>query len=49
MQLARDMERQSMANLHILGSRVCDCAQAMLYRLSDKREGDAKAAAVKFK
>lgn len=49
LQLARDMERQSMANLHILGSRVGDCAQAILYRLSDKREGDAKAAAMKFK
>lgn len=48
-QLAKDTERQSMANLHILGSRVGDCAQAMLYRLSDKREGDPKAAALKFK
>jgi hypothetical protein len=26
-----------------------DCAQAMLYRLSDRREGDAKAACLKFK
>jgi hypothetical protein len=49
LQLARDMERQSLANLHILGSRVGDCAQAMLYRLSDKREGEAKAASMKFK
>lgn len=49
LQLARDLERQSLANLHILGSRVVDCAQAMLYRLSDRREGDAKAACLKFK
>eukprot|EP00602_Paraphysomonas_sp_CaronLab_P010972 CAMPEP_0185017750 /NCGR_PEP_ID=MMETSP1103-20130426/660_1 /TAXON_ID=36769 /ORGANISM="Paraphysomonas bandaiensis, Strain Caron Lab Isolate" /LENGTH=279 /DNA_ID=CAMNT_0027547317 /DNA_START=179 /DNA_END=1015 /DNA_ORIENTATION=+ len=49
LQLARDMERQSLANLNILGSRVVDCAQAMLYRLSDRREGEATAASKKFK
>ncbi len=49
LQLARDLERQSLANLHIFGSRIVDCAQAMLYRLSDRREGDAKAACLKFK
>lgn len=43
------MEHQSLANLHILGSRMGDCAKAMLYRLSDKLEGDAQYATTKFK
>lgn len=49
LQLARDIETQSLRNLHILGSRVGDCAQATLYRLSDRKEGEAKFGAMKFK
>lgn len=49
LQLARDIETQSLRNLHIFGSRVSDCAQATLYRLSGRQEGDAKSASQKFK
>ena len=46
--LCREVETQSLANLHILGSKMGECAQAAIHRLSDKREGDGKFAAQKF-
>jgi len=49
LQLARDIENQSLRNLHILGSRVGDCAQTTIYRLSDHKEGDVKYGLLKFK
>lgn len=38
LQLCREVETQSLANLHVLGSRMGDCAQTAIYRLSDKKE-----------
>lgn len=49
MQLCRDMERQSLANLHIVGSKLGECLQTALYRLSDKREGDPKLGNAKYR
>ena len=49
LQLARDIERQSLANLHILGSKMGDCAQTAVYRLSEQKEGDSKLGAVKYR
>lgn len=48
LQLAREIERQSLANLHILGSKMGDCAQTAVYRLSEQKEGDAKMGASKY-
>lgn len=49
LQLCRDVERQSTANLHILGSKLGECAQTAIYRLSDKKEGDPKMGNVKYR
>lgn len=46
--LCREIERQSMANLHILGSKLGECMQTAVHRLSDKKEGDPKFAAAKY-
>lgn len=48
LQLCREVERQSLANLHILGSRLGDCAQTAVYRLSEQKEGNAKMGTVKY-
>jgi len=48
LQLCRDVERQSLANLHILGSRMGQCAQTAVFRLSDKKEGDPKLGITKY-
>eukprot|EP01035_Chromulina_nebulosa_P021732 gene21732-28125_t len=48
LQIFRDLERQSLASLHVLGSRLCECSQTAVYRLSDKREGDSKMALQKY-
>eukprot|EP00596_Hydrurales_sp_CCMP1899_P000893 CAMPEP_0119043022 /NCGR_PEP_ID=MMETSP1177-20130426/16353_1 /TAXON_ID=2985 /ORGANISM="Ochromonas sp, Strain CCMP1899" /LENGTH=300 /DNA_ID=CAMNT_0007010187 /DNA_START=188 /DNA_END=1087 /DNA_ORIENTATION=- len=48
LQLCRDVERQSLANLHILGSRMGDCAQTAVYRLSDQKDGNTKLGLAKF-
>lgn len=48
LQLCREVERQSLANLHILGSRLGDCAQTAVYRLSDQKEGNPKLGAAKY-
>lgn len=48
LQLCREVERQSLANLHILGSKMGHCAQTAVYKLSDKKEGDAKMGAMKY-
>jgi hypothetical protein len=42
LQLCRDIERQSLANLHILGSKMGDCARTAVFHLSEKKEGDPK-------
>lgn len=49
LQLCRDVERQSMANLHIIGSKLSECAQTAVYRLSEKKEGDPKLGGVKYR
>jgi len=41
LQLCREVETQSLANLHILGSKMGECAQSAIHRLGDRREGDA--------
>jgi len=41
LQLCREVETQSLANLHILGSKIGECAQTAIFRLSgsgEKRE-----------
>ena len=43
------MERQSLANLHILGSKMGDCAMTARYRLSDYKEGDSKLGTAKYR
>lgn len=40
--VVQEVERQSLANLHILGSKLGDCARTAVYKLSDGREGEAK-------
>jgi len=49
LQLVREIERQSLANLHILGSKMSDCAQTAIYRLSEGKEGDANMGTVKYR
>lgn len=49
LQLCREVERQSLANLHIIGSKLSECAQTALYRLSDRKEGDSKLGTVKYR
>ena len=47
--LCREIERQSLMNLmNFLGSKLGDCAQTAVYRLSDRKEGNAKFGAVKY-
>ncbi len=48
LQLSREVERQSMANLHILGSKLGECVQTAVYRLSDRKEGDPKMGSAKY-
>ena len=48
LEIAREVERQSLANLHILGSKLGDCARTAVYRLSDRKEGDAKSGFSKY-
>lgn len=49
LQLFKDVERQSLANLHILGSKLGDCAQTAIFRLSDKREGSSVMGSNKYR
>ena len=49
LQLCREVERQSLANLHILGSRMGDCAQTTVYRLTDQKEGNVKIGNTKYR
>lgn len=48
LQLCREIERQSLANLHILGSKLGECMQTAVYRLSDRKEGDSKMGQQKY-
>lgn len=48
LQLCREVERQSLANLHIIGSKLSECVQTAVYRLSDRKEGDAKIGNAKY-
>lgn len=48
LQLCRDVERQSLMNLHILGSKLGECVQTAVYRLSDKKDGNAKLGSQKY-
>jgi hypothetical protein len=47
--VCREVERQSLANLHILGSKMGDCARTSIYHLSERREGDARAGAMRYR
>ncbi len=49
LQLCRDLERQSFANLHLLGSKVGECMQTAVYRLSERKEGDPKMGNAKYR
>lgn len=49
LQLFRELERQSLANLHLLGSRLGDCASTSVYFLSDRKEGDPHIATSRFR
>lgn len=49
LQVCRDLERQSVANLHILGSKIGECMQTAVYRLSDRKEGDPKLGMCKYR
>jgi hypothetical protein len=44
----REVERQALSNVHILGSRLGDSARTAVYRLSDKKEGDARSGFSKY-
>ena len=46
--VVKEVERQSLANLHILGSKLGDCARTAVYRLSDRKEGVAKSGCAKY-
>lgn len=48
LQLVREIERQSLANLHILGSKMGECAQTAALRLGDRRDNDVKLSSVKY-
>lgn len=49
LQVCRDIERQSFANLHILGSKLGECMQTAVFRLSDRKEGDPKMGQLKYR
>lgn len=42
------IERHSFANLHIIGSKIGDCAQTAIYRITNGTEGDASYKASKY-
>lgn len=48
LQLCRELERQSLANLHIIGSKLGECMQTAVYRLSERKEGDPKMGNAKY-
>eukprot|EP01038_Epipyxis_sp_PR26KG_P011343 gene11343-15208_t len=48
LQVCREVERQSLANLHILGSKLGECVKTAIYRLSDRKEGDMKLGSTKY-
>jgi hypothetical protein len=49
LQVCREVERQGLANLNIFGSRIVECVQTAIYRLSDKKEGEQKSGNAKFR
>lgn len=48
LQLCREVDRQTMANLHIFGSKLGECVNTAIHRLSEKREGDPKMGTSKY-
>lgn len=52
LQLCKEIERESLANMHVLGSRMCECSQTAIFRLGDKRDisnhYDTKIAVAKY-
>ena len=48
LEICREIELQSLSNLHILGSKLGDCAQTALYHLSDGVEGSVSLAQNKY-
>ncbi len=49
MEVCRDLVSRAEQNLHILGSRISDCAQTALYILSEGVEGEAEKASEKYR
>lgn len=47
-QLFRDIDIQSQSNVHIIGSKIGECAKTAIYKLSDRREGDVKYSLAKY-
>lgn len=43
------IEKQSFANLHIIGSKISDCAQTIIYRVTNGSEGDINYSNTKYK
>lgn len=48
LQIFKEVEKQSLANLHLLGSKLGDCAQTAVYRLSDRKVGSANFGQTKY-
>ena len=45
----KQIEKQSFANLHILGSKISDCSQTALYRLTNGADGDVAYSTGKYR
>lgn len=46
--LMKEIERQSLRSLHVLGSKLSDCAKTAVHRLSDCKEGNTGVGTTKF-
>ena len=49
LQLCRELERQQLMNLQLVGSRMGDCANTALYNLSEAKEGDPTFGTTKYR
>ena len=44
----KEIEKQSLTSLHILGSKLDDCAKTAVHRLSDYKDGKNRVGTMKF-
>lgn len=44
----KQIEQQSFANLHIIGSKISDCAQTAIYRISNGADGGVSYSTTKY-